>query len=67
MIARGYQRPGDAERALEIVRGSDGIARTTALAMEHSRAAIAAAEQMAPSVTRDALVQLAHLVVKRIS
>mmetsp|Transcript_13053 Transcript_13053/g.26925 ORF Transcript_13053/g.26925 Transcript_13053/m.26925 type:complete len:458 (+) Transcript_13053:35-1408(+) len=65
LIQRGYEGPGDAERALELVLKSDGLQKSTALAEEHSQLAIDAAEQLEPSVARDGLVQLAHLVVKR--
>jgi len=65
LIQRGYSGPGDAERAFELVIKSEGLAKSTALAEQHSQLAIEAAEQLEPSVARDALVQLAHLVVKR--
>ena len=65
MIARGYRGAGDVERAMDLVRAAGGLARSKELALQHSAEAIAAANQFAPSVTRDALVQLAHMVVAR--
>ena len=65
MIARGYRGAGDVERAMDLVRAAGGLARSKELALQHSAQAIEAANQFAPSVTRDALVQLAHMVVAR--
>jgi len=65
MIERGYRGAGDVERAMELVTTSRGIARSKELALEHSKKAIEAANHFAPSPTRDALTQLAHMVVSR--
>ena len=65
MIARGYRGAGDVERTMDLVRAAGGLARSKELALQHSAEAIEAANQFAPSVTRDALVQLAHMVVAR--
>jgi len=65
MIVRGFASEGDAEKALELVRGSDGVAKSRELAKHHGALAIEAAEKMAPSDAREGLVQLARLVVER--
>lgn len=65
MIERGYRAEGDVERAMELVTASGGIARSKEVALEHSRRAIEAANSFQPSPTRDALIQLAHMVVSR--
>ncbi|EKX31152.1 hypothetical protein GUITHDRAFT_83378 [Guillardia theta CCMP2712] len=62
MIHRCYKGEGDVERTMQLVKLSDGIAKSRELALEHSRLAIESANKFEPSVTRDALVQLAHLV-----
>lgn len=65
MIERGYKGVNDVERAMELVKTSGGIAKSKELAVEHSAKAIEAAMKFEPSVTRDALIQLAHMVVSR--
>lgn len=65
MIERGYKGSNDVERAMELVKTSGGIAKSKELAVEHSAKAIEAAMKFDPSVARDALIQLAHMVVSR--
>ena len=65
MIERGYKGPGDVERAMEMVKTSGGIAQSKELAQQHAAEAIKAASMFAPSPARDALIQLAHMVVSR--
>lgn len=65
LIRRQFREPGDVERALELVRQSDGIERTLALAKEHCGRAVAAISHLAPSPARDGLIGLTEKVLTR--
>ena len=65
MIERGYKGPGDVERAMKMVKSSGGIARSKELALHHSALAIESANMFGQSPARDALIQLAKMVVSR--
>jgi solanesyl diphosphate synthase len=65
MIERNYKGPGDVERAMELVKMSGGLARSKELALHHSALAIESANKFDASPARDALIQLANMVVSR--
>ena len=58
--------PGDIEEAFEYVRKSDGLERTKDLAIQYSNMAVESALKLEKSPARDAMVQLARQVVKRV-
>jgi len=65
LLERRFSEEGDVDRALDMVRRSDGIARTNMLARVHAEAAMSAAMEFGDSVYRDALINLAYLAVDR--
>lgn len=65
MIERKFNKEGDIERALELVRKSDGIERTKTLAHVHVELAIQAILELAQNKYRDSLIHLAYKVVDR--
>ena len=72
LIERRFKRDGDVERAAELVRRSDGVERTKALAREHAAEAAKAVENLPPIECphavrcRRGLVELARMAVDRI-
>ena len=66
LAARKYETPGDIEEAFEYVRKSDGLERTKDLAIQYSNMAVESALKLEKSPARDAMVQLARQVVKRV-
>lgn len=71
MISRKFRDPGDVERGIELVRASDAIARTRALAEAYTEKAIQSLEAFGPcesehaAEARAALHQLCCRVVQR--
>lgn len=66
MMERKFRNDGDVDRAVGLVRETDGIQRTKNLAQVHVELAIESIlTALSPSVYRDALVHLAHRVVDR--
>jgi geranylgeranyl pyrophosphate synthase len=65
MLARDFSEPGDADRALELVRRSGGVEQTKKLARVHAELAVQAALQLCDSDYRTALIQLAYMAVER--
>jgi len=65
LIKRRFRNDGDVERAQALIRQSQGIQRTAALAKEHSEKAVQAIAKLAPSAARDALIGLATKVLTR--
>jgi solanesyl diphosphate synthase len=65
MIERKFKIDGDVERAVELVRKSDGIQRTKDLAQVHVELAIQSISELEKSNYRDSLIHLAHKVVDR--
>jgi len=66
MIMRRFVEPGDVRRTRELVAKSDGIAHTRFLAEQHCREAVNQISQLLPSIERDALVRITHLVLTRL-
>ena len=71
LVARRFSRAGDVPRAVELVRGTRGVARAWALARRHADAAAAAVRALPPARTerarahRAALVALTRRVLER--
>jgi len=66
LIEREFSESGDLEQALELVRGSEAIARSRALAQEFAREAADALSWLPPSECRSALLQLPDFVLSRL-
>ncbi|XP_042328727.1 all trans-polyprenyl-diphosphate synthase PDSS1 isoform X1 [Sceloporus undulatus] len=65
MIMRRFSLPGDIQRAQEYVLQSGGIQQTTYLAQRYCHEAVREISKLRPSPERDALVQLAEIVLSR--
>lgn len=65
MIMRRFSLPGDVERTREYVLQSDGVQQTTFLAQRYCHQAMREISKLRPSPERDALVQLAEIVLSR--
>ncbi|KAH0627536.1 hypothetical protein JD844_003340 [Phrynosoma platyrhinos] len=65
MIMRRFSLPGDIQRAQEYVLQSGGIQQTTYLAQRYCHEAIREISKLRASPERDALVQLAEIVLSR--
>jgi geranylgeranyl pyrophosphate synthase len=65
LVARKFNATGDVQRAQELVSKSRGIERTKELAEMFCNKAIEAVMKLKPSVARDALIEVAVMVVKR--
>ncbi|XP_060638436.2 all trans-polyprenyl-diphosphate synthase PDSS1 [Anolis sagrei] len=65
MIMRRFNLPGDVQRAQEYVLQSGGIQQTTYLAQRYCHEAMREISKLRPSPERDALVQLAEIVLAR--
>ena len=66
LIDRKFGEIGDVNRAVELVRQSDGIQRTKDLAHVYVELAIDAVMELEPSPYRDSLIHLAYKVIDRV-
>jgi all-trans-nonaprenyl-diphosphate synthase len=66
LIERQFQESGDLEAAIALVKDSQGIARARDLAADHAQAAVNHLANLAPSASREALVNLTDYVLKRL-
>ena len=66
LIDRKFSEIGDVNRAVELVRQSDGIQRTKDLAHVYVELAIDAVMELEPSPYRDSLIHLAYKVIDRV-
>ncbi len=66
LIEREFSQTGDLERALELVRESNGIERARELANQQAKLAIAHLERLKPSDCQQALAELTDYVVSRL-
>jgi all-trans-nonaprenyl-diphosphate synthase len=66
LIERELCEPGDLEQALELVRGSEAIPRSRALAEGFAREASTAIDWLEPSDSRSALLALPDYVLSRL-
>jgi geranylgeranyl pyrophosphate synthase len=67
LIQRKFERAGDVEEAIGLVMQSSGLENTKQLALSQAECAIAIVRQLSPSPERDALEQLARVVIERSS
>jgi len=67
MMERGFSVEGDLPKAYEIVHKSKGIEKTRQLANEHIEKAISQLNQLSDSKAKQALLDIAKLVVNRSS
>lgn len=65
LIEREFAEEGDPEKALEMVRNSEGIERSKELAAQHGRLALASLDCLEPSPCKDALTELIDYVLSR--
>uniref|UniRef100_A0A6J0U8K4 All trans-polyprenyl-diphosphate synthase PDSS1 n=1 Tax=Pogona vitticeps TaxID=103695 RepID=A0A6J0U8K4_9SAUR len=65
MIMRRFSLPGDVQRAQECVLQSGGIQQTIYLAQRYCHEAMREISKLRPSPERDALVQLAEIILSR--
>ncbi|ETE62818.1 Decaprenyl-diphosphate synthase subunit 1, partial [Ophiophagus hannah] len=65
MIMRRFTYPGDVQRAQEFVLQSGGIQQTNYLAQRYCHEAVKEISKLRPSPERDALMQLAEIVLSR--
>jgi all-trans-nonaprenyl-diphosphate synthase len=66
LIEREFAQPGDLDQALTLIRDSQGIERSRALATHHTRTAIEHLADLPPSESRQVLVKLADYVLSRL-
>lgn len=66
LIDREFSTEGDWEQALALVRNSQGIQRTRALASHHAKLAVESLQNLPSSPSRQSLIDLADYVVSRI-
>lgn len=65
LILRRFSNDGDVQKALILVKKSNGITRTLDLASEYIKEAIDFLQQLHPSPERDCLEELANFILKR--
>ena len=65
LMDRKFKEKDDVERAVDMVFASDGLERTKQLARVHAELAMEAALELADGVHRNALINLAYMVVSR--
>ncbi|AFY38684.1 solanesyl diphosphate synthase [[Leptolyngbya] sp. PCC 7376] len=66
LIDREFAEEGDAEKALELVRNSEGVRRSKELAAHHGRLALESLACLSPSPSKDALTDLIDYVLSRL-
>jgi len=65
LIEREFSQAGDLERALELVRDSNGLQRSRDLAAYHAKLAIAHLDRLPPSPCRQVLADLSEYILSR--
>mmetsp|Transcript_10036 Transcript_10036/g.16240 ORF Transcript_10036/g.16240 Transcript_10036/m.16240 type:complete len:405 (+) Transcript_10036:235-1449(+) len=65
MIKRRFKNKGDKEKTLQIVTETEGVQRSRELARYHAQEAVNAICKLPPSESRDALIQVCHIVLTR--
>ncbi|MGF1498955.1 MAG: solanesyl diphosphate synthase [Elainellaceae cyanobacterium] len=65
LVEREFSEAGDLEEAIAIIKDSNGIQRARELAYEHSRTAVRHLDDLPPSDSRQALLNLADYVLSR--
>ncbi|XP_074652416.1 all trans-polyprenyl-diphosphate synthase PDSS1-like isoform X2 [Tubulanus polymorphus] len=65
LIMRRFKEEGDVDQAWNYVKQSDGIQQTRLLAENHCCQAINQIKQLKPSMAREALISITHMVLDR--
>lgn len=65
MIMRRFEKPGDVERAFELVHKSEGLERTRCLARRHCLDAIQLANELTESPYQKGLIVVNDFVLNR--
>ncbi|MGJ3247139.1 MAG: solanesyl diphosphate synthase [Elainellaceae cyanobacterium] len=66
LIEREFSQPTDLDEAIALIRGSEGIQRARNLATEHAQLAVEQIKDLPPSEPRQALIELADYVLRRL-
>jgi all-trans-nonaprenyl-diphosphate synthase len=66
LIATEFEEAADLDKALTLVRNSEGIAKSRALAHHHAQLAVAQLTDLPDTVSLQALVEMADYVLKRL-
>lgn len=66
LIEREFTEQGDIEQAIALVKESQGIERSRELAAQHAQIAVQNIENLKPSTSRQALIELADYVLSRL-
>lgn len=65
LIEREFAQPDDLNQAIDLVKESEGIERSRALAAQHAQSAVASLMHLKPSESSKALLDLADYVLSR--
>lgn len=65
LVGRKFSKEGDVEKAREIVRQSDGVEQTRALAQDFADKAVAAISDFPASEAKDGLIEMCEKTMKR--
>ncbi len=66
LIERKFEQEGDLEQALDLIQDSQGIQQARELAAYHAKLAVDHLEVLAPSESRQALINIADYVLSRL-
>lgn len=66
LIEREFAQSGDLDRAVELIKGSQGIERARELAAYHAKAAVEHLQDISPSESRQALINMSDYVLSRL-
>ncbi|GAX37080.1 solanesyl diphosphate synthase [Nodularia sp. NIES-3585] len=66
LIERKFEQEGDLEQALELIQDSEGIQQARELAAYHAKLAVDHLDILAPSESREALINIADYVLSRL-
>ncbi|MDB9350093.1 solanesyl diphosphate synthase [Nodularia spumigena] len=66
LIERKFEQEGDLEQALELIQDSQGIQQARELAAYHAKLAVDHLQVIAPSESREALINIADYVLSRL-
>ncbi|MEA5512949.1 solanesyl diphosphate synthase [Nodularia sp. UHCC 0506] len=66
LIERKFDQEGDLEQALELIQDSQGIQQARKLAAYHAKLAVDHLQVLAPSESREALINIADYVLSRL-
>ena len=66
LIEREFAQEGDLDQAMSLIKNSQGIQRSRELATDHAKIAVENIEAIAPSPSRQTLINLANYVLSRL-